>query len=348
MTQRYQSEKLAALTTAYLAGLPHHGHRELEAISHAALDRCGIQYTGKRLAGQMGNFGYNDTCHAVLTGEAEPSYLLSLHVPYDEFPPDEIHREVSTMCAWLADLDRSTTVDVQTPIPDADGELCHIHRLPNGLPVVCTVQRWVSGQDLVKDGEPVVLDDSILEDVGSMLRQVHAHGAEWARLATPQRIRPDPIVDVAEIATDTWGERKERNATSAELAMVEATVRRIVDTRKSSDESWGMAHGDFRIGNCVELDGEVKPIDFDICTLTHQLDDVGWFLVDLAHATSFEPFLTGYHSGGSEIDEFIHRVEAAFIIAEVRMCAWGWNGPFPDRIVADCESFLAGKRFLLD
>jgi len=345
MAQRYQSEKLAEGTNAYLDGLPNTGHRELEDVAHAALNRCGISAAERRLAGQMGNFGYGDTSHAVLTGTPEPSFLLTLHVPYDGFPPDEVHREVETMYAWLADLDRSTTIDLQTPIEDADGRLCQIHQLPNGLPVVCTVQRWVPGQDLVKDGEPVELDSETLASVGRMLRQVHAHGAEWARSTTPQRIRPDPMIDVAEVGTDTWGSRKERNATSEELALLERTVSQIVQARESSREPWGMAHGDFRATNCVEFEGQIKPIDFDLCTLTYQFDDLGWFLRDLKNQESCKVFLDGYHKAGPEIPEIVRQVEGAFIIAQIRGCAWG--GPFPERLVVDCERFLVGKEFLL-
>ena len=80
------------------------------------------------------------------------------------------------------------------------------------------------------------------------------------------------------------------------------------------------------------------PLDFNLCTLTYQSEDLGWFLLDIKDQSSRQPLLSGYHSAGPEIGGLIRQVEAAFIIAQVRTCAWG--GPFPERLVEDCERYL--------
>ena len=193
MTQRFQSEDLTDGSNGYLQNRPpKEGEADLRKLATQSLARCQVTPSQMRVAGQMGNFGYNDYALAVLTEPGEPSYLATVHYPYDGFPLDEVHREVGTMCSWLHALDHDTDVEIQVPIADDTGALCQLHdHRPDGLSAVCTVQRWVKGEDLVKDGDPVELPLATLHEIGTVLGRLHTHGAGWARMNDRVRIQTD-------------------------------------------------------------------------------------------------------------------------------------------------------------
>lgn len=178
----------------------------------------------------------------------------------------------------------------------------------------------------------------------SHLVTVHAHGSAWARDRAPDRIRIDWRADVAEVGRDHWGSRKERNATPTELELLGRTVDELTLAHEAAGEPWGLIHGDFRAHNCVRDGERIKPIDFDLCALSYQLDDVGWFLADVEDADMRRAFMDGYARTAFPLPDLVRLAEGALIAARVRRCAWG--GAFPEQVIQECERYLTGTPFL--
>lgn len=346
MTQiLYQSEKLTEGSNRDLRGRPWEEQKAmLFALAEAALDRCKLKATQMKQVGHMGNFGYSDFALSAVTEGADPSHLVSVHYPYDGTSIDEVHRHVNSLCLWLKALGQDTDLEVQVPLADEEGELCqqHDHR-PQGPEAVCTVQRWVKGRDIVSEDEErnlVDLPEDTMHALGVLLGRIHGHGAAWPRPEGFRRPQIDWISDVVELEREV--ERGHLNRT--EQAILQRTVEVIVRNREVRGEPWGLTHGDFRPGNCVEDHGCFKAIDFDLCALTYQFDDVGWCFARVEGAEMRSAFLEGYRSTTPVPEDFERLVEGALIAARVRL--WSWGSPKPGGLQAECEKYLSGQGLL--
>ena len=340
----YQSEDLTDGQNSDVTGRPwEEQERRLRRLAEETLSRCGVSPRHMWRASQMGNFGYNDFALAVTTEGDAPSHLVTVRYAHEPFPLVEVHRQVASLCAWLAALARDTEVEVQVPVPDEAGEICQLldHR-PEGPAAVCTVQRWVPGEAVAGEDEPVELSEDTLRALGGLLGQVHNHGRAWSRPAGFNRMRIDWMRDVEEVNRDYWNARGDERLSKEELSVLRKTVAVLTEVRKRSGESWGLTHGDFRAGNCVEHEGRYAPIDFDTCALSYQLDDVGWFLVDVHNPDLRRAFLSGY----ARVIPMpsLRLVEGALIAARTRRCAWG--GPLPEGLIRQCERYLSEESFL--
>ena len=347
MTQvLYQSEPLTDGSNCYLNGRPwEEQEARLRKLSNEALARCHLEPRQLRLAGHMGNFGYSDFALAVVTEGPEPSHLVTVHFPYDDFPLDEVHRQVASMCSWLLALDRDTELEIQIPVADEAGAICQLldHR-PDGPAAVCTVQRWVKGKDIAKEDEPINLPKATMHELGIVLGRLHNHGRTWPRPDSFNRIRINWMGDVEEVERDHWKVRTDNNLSRDELALLQHTVEAVTRNRQARGEPWGLTHGDFRVLNCVEEEDRYKPIDFDLCALTHQFDDIGWCLVDVQAPEMRRGFLDGYASVTPQQSDFVRLVEGALIAARTRRCAWG--GELPDCLIPECKKYLSDEPFL--
>ncbi|MFT5088062.1 MAG: Ser/Thr protein kinase RdoA (MazF antagonist) [Candidatus Latescibacterota bacterium] len=341
-----QSEDLTDGQNQYVNGRPWEEQEvRLRKLADEALAGCGLNPRKMFVAGHMGNFGYSDFALAVVTEGPEPSHLVTVHYPYDHFSLGEVHRQLDSLCAWLLALDRDAELEVQVPIADETGAGCQLfdHR-PDGPEAVCTVQRWIKGRDIAKEDEPIDLSPEVMRALGEVLGCIHQHGQAWPRPEGFNRIGINWVEDVEEVARDHWESRKDNNISRDDLALLRRAVEAITDKRKTAGEPWGLTHGDFTPRNCVEDEGCYKPIDFDLCSLTYQFDDIGWCFVEVEQAEMRRAFLEGYcHVAGKPTD-FIRLVEGALIAARTRRCAWG--GPLPPNLSAECEKYLAGEPFL--
>jgi Ser/Thr protein kinase RdoA (MazF antagonist) len=342
----YQSEDLTDGSNSYLEGLPwEEQEAKLRRLAEEALTRCGLRPQQMRKAGHMGNFGYSDFALATVTEGREPSHLTTVHYPYDGFAMDQVQRQVALLCSWLVALGRDTELDIQVPLADQTGALGQLldHR-PDGPVALCTVQRWVKGRDIAAEDVPIDLPPDTMHELGMVLGHIHHHGCTWARSNSVERIRIDWMGDVEEVQRDHWGSRKDRNITQDELALLRRTIEAVTCNREARREPWGLAHGDFRATNCVEDEGRYKPIDFDLCALTYQFDDIGWFFVDVEDPDMRRAFLDGYVRVTPQHTDFIRLVEGALIAARTRRCAWG--GKLPVYLIPECEKYLSEEAFL--
>jgi hypothetical protein len=353
----YQSEMITEGNNDFINGRP---WPDQEAILHQlakeALEHCGLSCEEMTRAGHMGNFGYSDFALAVRTSGKSPSYLATVHYAYDDkFSLDEVHRQVASLCAWLFALGRDTALDIQVPLATNGGLCQHIDHRPDGPAAVCTVQRWVAGKDIIsediwegwdlKGDKAIDLQPEAMQKIGAVLGHIHTHGRTWSRPDGFNRMRTDWPTDLSELEYRFWNKRQDGDKPGEELELIRRTLDQLTRDRKAGGEPWGLTHGDFRMHNCV-VDGDIyKPIDFDLCALSYQYDDIGWFFTDIQTPTLRRDFLDGYLDAAPQAADFLQLAEGALIAARVRRCAWG--GKFPPRLVAECEKYLKGETFLL-
>ena len=354
---RYQNEMITEGKNEAIQGPWEDQAKMLHGLAAEALQACGLRARSLEVAGHMGNFGFSDYGLAAVTDESDvPTHLVTVHYTYDDvFPFDEMHRQVASLCAWLAALGAETDLDIQVPAADGDGALCQrIDHRPQGPAAVCTVQRWVQGRDIVGDDlwegwdlkgdAAVALTAADLRGMGAVLGRIHAHGRAWQRPDGFNRMRVDWPTDLSELEYRFWNKRQDGDKPKEELDLIRRALDRIARTRKELNEPWGLTHGDFRAHNCV-VDGSVyKAIDFDLCTLSRQYDDIGWFCTDIATPELRRAFLDGYAQANPPGPDFLRLVEGALISARVRRCAWG--GRYPRRAPGECEKYVAGEAFL--
>ena len=350
----YQSEMITEGINDIING-PWEGQVEmLHQLATEALMNCGHRPTTLQRAGHMGNFGYSDYALAAVTDGQAPSHLVTVHYTYDDkFPFEEMHRQVASLCAWLFALDRDTDLDIQTPLADRSGALCQrIDHRPDGPAGVCTVQRWVAGRDIIgeelwegwdlKGDRALVLEPGAVGKMGALLGRVHAHGHTWSRPDGFNRMQNDWEEDLTELEYRFW---QKGDKDPQDLVLVQRTLQEIAQTRKAQGEPWGLTHGDFRVSNCVVDVDNYKAIDFDLCNLSFQFDDIGWFLVDIAEPALRRAFLEGYQGMSPLGADFLRLVEGALMAARMRRCAWG--GGYPEPLVSECRMYRAGEEFLL-
>lgn len=350
----YQNEMITEGVNEVINGPWEDQVEMLHGLATEALANCGLTPKGMEKAGHMGSFGYSDYGLAVVTKGQAPSHLVTIHYTYEGlFSFDEMHRQIASLCAWLFALDRDTDLEIQAPQPDSSGALCQrIDHRPSGPAAVCTVQRWVSGHDIVSeevwqgwdlgDGLAIDLTQDTMGKMGTVLGHIHTHGHTWSRPDGFNRMRNDWVEDLSELEYRFW---KIGDHDPKELDLVRQTLEEITLARKEQREPWGLTHGDFRVANCVVDESAYKPIDFDFCTLSYQFDDIGSFFVDVAQPKLRQAFLEGYQDASPQGPQFLRLVEGALIAARVRRCAWG--GRYPELLVPECGSYLNGESFLL-
>jgi len=357
----YQNEMITEGFNEVIQGPWEDQVKMLHRLAAEALEACGLQGRSLRQVGHMGNFGYSDYALAA-EEDGRPTHLVKVHFTYDDvFPFDEMHRQVASLCAWLAALHTDTALDIQAPLADGDGSLCQrIDHRPDGPAAVCTVQRWIKGEDIIgadlwegwdlKGDRDVELTIADMQGTGDTLGRIHAHGRAWQRPDGFNRMRVDWPTDLSELEYRFWNERQDGDKPKEELELIRRTLDQIARIRHELNEPWGLAHGDFKAHNCL-IDrtpgGPVyKAIDFDLCSLSYQYDDIGWFLLDISKPTLRRAFLDSYAAAASPGADFRPLVEAALIAARVRRCAWG--GKYPRLLPGECERYLVGEAFLFE
>jgi len=331
----YQCEPLSAGSNRYLNGREWVDQEAaLRRIAAEAAGSFGLGPKDKYCATHMGNFGFSDYGLAVVLEEAEPSYLLTVHFPYDDFSLIEMRRQLASMCEWMLALDRDTSIDIQTPVANGDGEFCPLfdHR-PTGPAAVVTLRRWVPGKPIAESDSQADLTEEVSRRAGRVLGELHSHSSSWIPSRQFSRFHADWACDLEELAQgDNW-------------ELLSRAMSAVAEYREAAAEPWGITHGDFQASNLLADGDRLLPIDFDVCVMAHHYNDLGWFLQDLVPG-SHHAFVDGYRRVVAVPGDFERLMDGAYIAASIRRCAWGGDWRDPGTVVEACERYLAGRSFL--
>ncbi|MGZ4113329.1 MAG: phosphotransferase enzyme family protein [Tumebacillaceae bacterium] len=313
-----------------------------------ALTNYAIAYTSLTFLGHSENVTFRvQTDHE--------TYLLRIHFPVSpEFRSAEWRQQdvIESEFMWLQALDRDTPLTVPTAVPNHDGAsvtYVAVEGITDRLPV--TVLHWMEGESL--DEQPT---SEQVEQLGSLLAQLHLHASHWDQPSHLQR----PSYDEEQLHLSLRKIAKLEQIgllTSEDLAALTATVdaiEEVLHSQAKTHDNWGIIHADFNEGNYLFHAGDIRPIDFSSC-------GHGYFLFDLTTAflhlvpANRQVLLDAYQTrrGISPIED--HVLETFFLWAIIDNFGILATNPaehdylaqdIPQVVQRLCKKYLSGERFL--
>lgn len=256
---------------------------------------------------------------------------------------------VRTELAWMAALQKETGILTPQAIPTSDGdyvvEVEDNHHLME--------PRFVDLFEFIEGKEP---DESSLQssfhDLGRVTAELHGHAKEWVRPRFFERL----IWDFEGCLGDrpNWGDWQDAPGLDEEaygvLNEASEVIRARLEAFGKGPDRYGLIHSDLRLANLLENGGDIRVIDFDDCGL-------GWFLYDLASATSFietrqdvpqlvAAWLEGYRQVAdlSEADEA--EIPTFIMLRRMTLLAWVGSHPTADMAVEQGQEFAHGTVML--
>ena len=275
-------------------------------------------------------------------------YVLRIHNEVGEYRDEDYHRKemIWSSLAWLEALDRQSDIVVQAPVENRDGDwVSEIADDRSERIVRCTVLRWVEGE--IISGEHT---QESAHQVGALMAKMHEHASQW--------IQPEgfvrPLYDGDRFAQGLvlLAERTSAEILTPEYKAVLADVVECLQGQMRSltqDRAvWGPMHGDLGWPeNVVFHQGDIRPIDFNGCSVGHYLCDIAKALAYVI-APCRASFFTGYNkirplsaSDRAMVDAF--QVGVGLLL----LAGWSKNRPEQMRRLAGfiegpCAGYLRG------
>lgn len=294
-----------AFNAQFIGLSPPAQHQRYLALAHTALAHYNLD--ARNLVFLQHNSGVT---YRVASGHGDREYLLKIHEPIGTgmgTPPPLIRAQLH----WLASLASTTTLAVQNPIPNRDGELLTVVRdtaLP--APWVCSLQQWVAGAPAQGHFTPAQT-----EQVGALLAHLHAAGNQvpptfagplphFSVDDVPERIAElQPAVVAGWLTPDQW----------ARLAEAGQHIQHRLASLVYNADTWGPIHGDVHHDNIVWHGDEVRLIDFDNLHVAPYYLDLGTTLYHIHYqgGTAHRALLAGYQRVRTLPDDYRQYVDAA-------------------------------------
>ena len=226
---------------------------------------------------------------------ADNAYLLKIAEFIGDEPSAADPEPIRSGFLWLEALARETSMVVQRPIRNRDGELLAAISFPDlDRPIYCSLQQWIEGE------HPRNPSAEHGYQIGAMMAKLHQHGSEWIQgqeLAAWKHDEPwlrenfEMFARVKPLAI----------LSDAEWAAVEAAydhIRALMQSLGREPDVWGPIHSDLHHTNLVIYKGAICPIDFGGLILSHYVYDLGVTLYHLMYleAPVRQALIEGYQS----------------------------------------------------
>jgi Ser/Thr protein kinase RdoA (MazF antagonist) len=211
--------------------------------------------------------------HTFLFDGPAGRYTLRVHRPLYQNA-----QTIESELAWLAALERDTSLSLAQPLPGSDGKLLQHFTTPSGEGRSGVLFRFIPGREPTPEADLTPLFQSL----GTMAATLHGHARRWARPAgfVRQAWNAQTILDTDGL----WGNWRiapgvdETNAPLIERAT--EVLRQRLATYGAGPDRYGLIHADMRLGNLLVDGDRVSLIDFDDCGFC-------WFTYDFAASVSF-------------------------------------------------------------
>lgn len=255
----------------------------------------------------------NNTVFALTSVDNEPQYVLRVHRPRYRDPAN-----VRSELYFLEGLNANTGLRVPSPLRNRDGEF--VTALSTGEAresLLVDVLKWVPGS-VRRAGAG--LGPGGCYRLGKTLALIHAYGDSFQ----PPADFCLPLWDADAMFTKSSPYRPGdfKALLSPEQSGVffdaEERARAAFQEFQVNKGSQGLIHGDFILGNCLFLKGEVAVLDFDDCGHGFYLYDICTLLDNLRGVAGYSArrsaMLSGYRSVkplGAEVEEHFGALMAA-------------------------------------
>ena len=253
-----------------------------------------------------------------------------------------VHREgynttngIRTELAWMRALQAEAGIRTPQAIPARNGEDIQFVSHPSVPgPRRCVLFEFIDGIEPSPEHDLV----PAFRQLGEMAARTHVHSQGWRRPPYFERLSWD--FEHCLGATPNWGPwRDGPELTRRQIPILErtvATIERRLERYGAAPDRFGLIHADFRLGNLLIHQGDVRVIDFDDCGL-------GWFLYDLATAVSLiednpnlDALLAAWLEGYRRVRPLSAADEAeiwTFIMLR-RLTVLAWFGSHADTVLA--------------
>lgn len=236
----------------------------------------------------------------ITDGVNNKNYLLRIHKPSTEglFGLQHTLEGIKSEIKILQELNQKGLLYAQKPMPNNLGKYITESKLDNfSHPCYATILEWIEGFTLTLKEENI---KEITFTLGQNLALFHKSLIEFK----PSKDFTRPIYDVDRIDTaiDELKYCVEVNLFSMEHYNIIKRVLILVKSQMNElnlrEDTFGIIHADFQLGNIVINNGNPLLIDFGFCGF-------GYYLFDLGSATTIFPselrptFLQGYSSYAS-------------------------------------------------
>jgi len=261
------------------------------------------------------------------------TYLLRLHVPIvvamgaHGADPKAVQSEL----LWLEALNQDTSLCLQQPVRNRDGDLVTQVALDQTLkPVNCSLLRWVDGEPYHRDLE----SEQTAWQIGEILARLHLHASGWTIPDGFHRPRRNSAYFERVLETIHPAHQDGRISAQDYGAFERSIVllSEILDSLEATRQSSGLMHADAHKGNMLYHDGQIRLIDFSFCAFGNYMFDLGVCLSDMKQHLH-DVFLESYQRLRPLPDGYQRLVEGFFVGSVIGTLSFWVNNPQTQQIL---------------
>ncbi|MFF2912437.1 phosphotransferase enzyme family protein [Paenibacillus sp. NPDC057934] len=279
------------------------------------------------------------------------SYLLRIHKPVSEGLSGVQHtwNGLQAEMRLLQEIDHNNILKVQKPVANRDGEwVTEYHSNQFGV-TYATLLEWIEGATLTLEEDNIT---QIVYTLGEDVARLH----EFSQTLVTQELHR-PVYDakrIEEVVTELRQGVESGSLNQDDYDVIRSVlviVKEQLSELDARENSWGIIHADYQLGNIVVSEGNPSLIDFCLFGYGHYCFDLG-SASSMLKSELRKTFLEGYASIANFFFEDIRYIEGQ-IFMDIFICyAFFINDPEKNGWIKEhaaklcsthCRDFLDGK-----
>jgi Ser/Thr protein kinase RdoA (MazF antagonist) len=238
--------------------------------------------------------------------------LLRIHVP--RVPSMGGHGDnpevVKSELLWLEALRRETDIPVQQPIRNRREHLVTRITIDGERQFNCSLLQWLEGQPYQREYE----SEFTVAQMGTIIAKMHRFNGQWRLPAGYTRPRRDGLYfkralqALMPAVEDKRIDYQDYKRLEESVTLLTKTMQSLPKTRQTD----GVLHGDLHKGNFLYQHGQIRLIDFSMCSIGNFMLDLGICFSDMNPAL-FPAFLESYQHYTPLPPNYPFLIEAFFL-----------------------------------